>query len=633
MATLLRTIGNYEILKKLGRGGMADVYLAYDRQAERRVALKLIEFSADPDIQESIEAERRGALLQSRLCEVDPAVARIHSYGELDGHFYVDMEYVEGQDLAELLRGRPMPPDRAISIAISVCDALHQAHSFVTVVDDKQVLGIVHGDIKPKNIRIDNTGKLRLLDFGIAKGLSHSRKLTRNEYGSVPYASPERLETGVVTHATDLWSLGVILYEMVSGCQPYEASTTRRLEDIIRSRRPPKTPPPDCPEALRRIITKALAPQESLRYRSAEEFKHDLESFLAGEPTLAESETEAVEATRRTWSPEVEATRRTIPFPQEATRRTVPEQEPAETQITDELEVPRKRGPVRVFLIGLAAMMIAAILITFTHEAIVWADANKVKQELNSPRPDVNRVWGLYQALKSRSFSSLSTLPLRQSLKRALMNEAEIVISNYRNDTTNMTKADWKRAQDDLYKAVNLDPDDKEAQAKYFYATGHVQRLNKKYGEAERAFAKAAELMPNWPDPHLGLASSYVYGTKDLDKGAAALKKSEELGSTPGNRERAQMADAYRLRGGQLLKQSDQVAGLPQEKEYLLRSKQAYLQALELYNSISPFGQSTANIKAVQENLEEIELRLSDLRELELQENQKPQTPPEKPKS
>ncbi len=107
----------------------------------------------------------------------------------------------------------------------------------------------MHGDIKPKNIRIDAHGEVRVLDFGIAKALSLSRRLTRNEFGSVPYASPERLDSGDVNAQSDLWSLAVMLYEMVTGMQPYQAESTERLERMIRSRIPPPPAPDPCPDA------------------------------------------------------------------------------------------------------------------------------------------------------------------------------------------------------------------------------------------------------------------------------------------------------------------------------------------------------------------------------------------------
>ena len=174
---------------------------------------------------------------------------------------------------------------------------------------------MVHGDIKPKNIRIDAHGEVRVLDFGIAKALSLSRRLTRNEFGSVPYASPERLDLGEVNFGSDLWSLAVMLYEMVTGLQPYQAESTERLERMIRSRIAPPPAPDPCPDALRRILMKAMAPDPESRYQSAQEFAADLEAFRSGAPVAAVSED--LDATRRTTRPREdeanEETRRTDP--------------------------------------------------------------------------------------------------------------------------------------------------------------------------------------------------------------------------------------------------------------------------------------------------------------------------------
>ena len=202
IAPASRKIGKYEIRPqaRTRRHGRR-VPGARTRPRAALVALKLIEHAADADTRDSIEAERRGAELQARLAAIDPRVVRIYDAGDADGFFFVAMEYIDGQDLAELMRRGPLAPEFAADTAIAVAQTLENAHSLEVNLDGKDFHGIVHGDIKPKNIRIDARGEVRVLDFGIAKALSLSRRLTRNEFGSVPYASPERLDIGEVSAA------------------------------------------------------------------------------------------------------------------------------------------------------------------------------------------------------------------------------------------------------------------------------------------------------------------------------------------------------------------------------------------------------------------------------------------------
>src|SRR4029079_11685474 len=134
---------------------------------------------------------------------------------------YIAMEYLEGRNLSDVITAGPLAPERAVELAIQLCQFLEAAHGFEATIDGRNLRALLHGDLKPRNIRVLDGDQIKVLDFGIAKALSLSRKVTRNDFGSIAYLSPERLESGESDAHVDLWAVGVLLYEMVSGVQPY----------------------------------------------------------------------------------------------------------------------------------------------------------------------------------------------------------------------------------------------------------------------------------------------------------------------------------------------------------------------------------------------------------------------------
>ena len=213
----------------------ARVYLALDPETQCSKSLSNSSTQGpDPDRQEIAEAERRGAMLQARLCGVDQRIARIRGYGEHDGFFFIEMEYVEGRISPNFCERGPLGIPFAARIGRDLCEVLHLRTRFQPRSTAMQYHGIVHGDIKPRNIRITPDGQVKVLDFGIAKALSLTRKFTTNQFGSSQYSSPERLNTGDVDIACDLWSVGVVLYEIVTG-KPYFQGENRRPSSSMRS--------------------------------------------------------------------------------------------------------------------------------------------------------------------------------------------------------------------------------------------------------------------------------------------------------------------------------------------------------------------------------------------------------------
>jgi tetratricopeptide (TPR) repeat protein len=631
-----REFGKYRIVKMLPLGGMGRVYLALDTAANREVALKLIEHGPDRASQEIVDAEHRGAILQARLCGLDPHVTIIHEYGDLDGFFYIEMEYVEGDDLSEVLHKGPLGVPFALRIAVEVCEVLQTAHTFSGAVEDYQYHGIVHGDIKPRNIRLRTDGLVKVLDFGIAKALSLTRKFTQNQFGSVQYGSPERLNTGDVDVSSDLWSVAVVLFEMITGSPYFQAESVTRLEHIIRTYSVVRPFPESVPVSLRKVLAKALAADVTDRYQTAAEFLNDLKALQEGRPAKADAIADVVaggisddgEATRRTGraavatDPDEAKTRRTvIPGARSATAP-VPA---AKTSVAA-----RKSSPMRNRVkLGIRVAAVLLLALAFFNEYSAADEAAALKHDLQTQKlTDMNQAWERYEALAQRSYLPGLLSSTRDAIKQKMIESADRVITEYReSDAPNVTEPDWQRARATLARALEIAPDDKNIRGKLFLCDGHIQRIRasgrnqaklnqpKLWSEARADFEQARDLMPKSPDAYLGLARVYIYGLHDVEKGEEALKGAERHGLQPGKREKAQLADGFRERADLLFREALRSQGQAEELDYLYRSEQDYRRAQDLYQQIVPFSGSATSVRKVRDSLDTIAARRQTLKD------------------
>ena len=228
------------------------------RTTNQRVALRTVPTYQAPDV---LAAEHRGAELQEQFCRVSGFVPQVYKYGTEADYFYVAMEYLDGENLSQAIRRGPLPETRAVAVAVELCRFLEDARGFTWTVEGREVRHLLHGDLTPANVRLTSDGRVKVLDFGIAKALSLSRKVTRNDFGSLAYLSPERIESGGEMDATDgFWALGVMLYEMLKGAPPFSAPDTRRLERVIVSRRPAPHPRRRLPGRTAGVVARAAGP-------------------------------------------------------------------------------------------------------------------------------------------------------------------------------------------------------------------------------------------------------------------------------------------------------------------------------------------------------------------------------------
>jgi serine/threonine kinase PknH len=295
------TFGKYTLSCLLGKGGMGEVYEAYDTDKGRTVALKILvdEYSQNTAFRERFQRESRAAAILQ-----EPHVIPIHDWGEFDGHLYIDMRLVQGQTLDDLLATGPLTPSRAVNIVGQVGAALDAAHAE----------GLIHRDVKPQNIIVTPADFAYLVDFGIAATTGDSRLTTAGtKIGTLNYMAPERFTDAPVTHAADVYSLACVLYETLTGQPPYAGDSLEHLLAAHITLPPPRPSEsnPTVPVAFDDVIARGMAKDPDDRYGSTGGFGRAAQRALdGGPPTLVTTMPDA--ATTGPTDPILPSTKTTV---------------------------------------------------------------------------------------------------------------------------------------------------------------------------------------------------------------------------------------------------------------------------------------------------------------------------------
>lgn len=657
---LTRThVSRFELREFVGRGAAGDVYLAWDPESAGEVAVKLVRKRIDPEL---LQAEKNGVSLQRQLAEVAPQVPAVFEQGEDAEFFWVAMEYVAGADLSEVLakaRG-PLPEERACHIALQLCEMLETFHELSVQLGGRQISGIVHGDLKPENIRLQEGDRLRVLDFGIAKHLSQTRRFTVNLFGSLPYTPPERLEHGRVDLHSDLWAAGVVLYLMACGYPPYTGNDAEEVETLIRRGAPPRPLPEWVSPPLRKILLRCLQFDVARRYQRAAELRADLEAWRDGRPLPGESAADAtrssqepredLNATRRTTAPliaplaaaaaatsETRRTDRPAAEPLDATRRTVGEPVPVPPppvsppppltfpEIAGASSTPavpaepgrrRRRWP---FIVGVLLILFAG------SQFWVGKQAAEIQRALvTDTDPDLLALLNRYQDISLLGVLHPTVGAVRDELREALVAQADRVIRSYHGDTPKVRERGWQSCYDSLRGAAQLNYLDRGVRARMVYCRAHLDRIQAQTlrgrGEKEQAdtlldkaieeYRDAARRDKNWPDPYLGLARVYSYERFDLEELQKTLVELERRGYRMGRRETAMLGDGNLMQAEALWSRAGRARGTEGERELLEQTRVHLLQALNFYEEVPTYAGVPSNRAKAARRLDEVEARL-----------------------
>ena len=636
--------GKYEIVRKLSRS-MTDVYLARDVWTNQRVVLKMIECARDEFTRLAIEAETRGAQIQKQLHQIDPRILEVYEFGEQDQCFFVAMEYFEGRTLAEILQmEHRLEARRAAQYAAEMCSQLRTLHSFVSDVNGRKT-AVVHGDVKPANVQIGLKDNLKLLDFGIAKVITSTHHLTKHNYGSPSYCSPERLNNAQVDFHADLWALGVTLFESISGAPPYQAQDTRRLENLIQSKRPPRALPEDTPAAIKAIVSKALAGEIDQRYPSAEAFENDLRAFLQEQPIAAASErivwdaNATIERAGLNGKPTVaieklDTSVAVVPVGSKRTlwKRRASRGGPTKLSTRLPTQPPRPHG-MRHETGNLAVALLAGILaglLLFMPVAYIYRmrsalePLRSIRDYAHDPAQTLASDWGLYQDLKRRNafLGELSpVLWAEDSLRSNLLAAADNIIDGYRNSSdVHPSDFDWARARLCLVHALEIEPANTKAKGKLALCDGYISLIQNpdppRASLSITSFRRSASYLPKSPDPHLGLARVYVYAFHNIGEAMPEFQQAQRLGYQLGPREIAEQADGYLYRSDWELKRARRAgsANKEQAEKWLQMASTDVERARRLYEPLVGFANVSTNLEQVYEDRsEQIKLEAASL--------------------
>jgi beta-lactam-binding protein with PASTA domain/predicted Ser/Thr protein kinase len=421
--TLIGTVfdGRYRIVRKLGTGGMADVYLAEDQELGRRVAIKILNdrHAADDQFVERFRREAKNAAGLSH-----PNIVSVYDRGTAEGTYYIAMEYLDGRSLKELIVSRgPAPVKTAVEYARQILAAVGFAHRH----------GIVHRDIKPHNVLVaGDEGRLKVTDFGIARSGASQMTEVGSIIGTAQYLSPEQARGAPVDQTSDLYSVGVVLYELLTGQVPFTGDTPLEIamKHLSEVPKPPSELRPEVPHDLDLVVLRALAKDPADRYQTAEEMDADLQRVLTGMPVGAET-AEAATAVLSGAGIVAAAPTSVITRPTAPIRPAPPGGTPPAGYYGYE-GPPRRRRPIWPWIL--------AVLLLCAAGAAAWFAYTKIQDQLNSNKPvAVPNVVPLEESLAVQKIRGADLVPqvIRENSETT---KKGLVISQTPDPGTHVTK-------------------------------------------------------------------------------------------------------------------------------------------------------------------------------------------------
>jgi hypothetical protein len=654
--TLGWSLGPYYIINSIGSGKFGTVYRATESPSGREVALKLVPLEgAESD--EKVEAERLGAQLQQRFGLAHKGlVPEIFDHQPRASFYAIAMELVRGEPLRDIVARGPMPGRRAAEISRAIARFLEHAHRFETDVNGVHYGLIVHGDLKPDHILILPDGGIRVLDFGIAKALAERTAVTTNKWGSMPYASPERLQSdGHVNEHADFWSLGVMAFEMLSGFRPYSRieHNPSRLNTAIIAHQPIEPLPAATDPVLAAIVRKLLAPQIERRYPSAAAIAGDFDAYLSGAETLAGREeahasvqtvriggargdaaapvvvpTEPVPSRPASLSTEPAApVVPTTPVgpvapvlpplaPVSVPTDPLPPPLPATTAIPGgkaaaarSRRAPGRYGFGRVLRFAVACLLVAMV----AAEGVALTRAERVRAQVATLEvTDIPAAREDYERIKGSSPLSIAEGRVSRALVARMVELADRTILEYRTERPAVAQVQWEQARQALQLAAEIGGS-REVRSRLLYTTGQLKRITGRtaedYQAAVRDFQEAARLDRDSPDPYLGLARIYSLPLPDVDALARAISEAQKRGYTTGRRELAQLGDAYRTRGERARIAAARATG-DVRTEQLDRARESFEKCVEYFDGLR-FYNSDDNLRMCRRRLAQVQAALA----------------------
>jgi len=631
--------------KPIGRGQFGTVFRARRRSDGRVAALKLILHDGENGAG-TIAAERHGAMLQREFGVRHGMVPEVFDCGADGDDFYIAMELIDGPSLEERLRGGPLPYDEAVGHARWLCEFLDRAHAFSITVE-QQPYRLLHNDLKPAHLKIPASGERKVLDFGIAKVLEETRELATDVGRTIAYAAPERLRSERVNVHADFWSLGVMLYEMVSGHRPYPTLESprlrRQLYAAITNNEPRASLPPDCPAHLQAIIHRLLAFQPGHRYQTAAEIHADLDRYARREIPVAVSyyETPATLPVARAGAvgvldaapvtiteapplaPGVPATDPVPPGRDRSAPPPVAAGVPAAAAAADpagaaKAAAPRRRSLPRRAMNAVATVVFIGLVIS---EAVGCQFAERFRDSI--PAMDERTVTSsraTYNAVKRIAPFDLGlALRVNRPLVVALRAIGDRVIADYRREVPTMGPEEWHQAQEAFAWARTLAPRDDTLLARQLIADAHVRRL-----AAQRArppssalaqsalvrFRDAAASDPGAFDPYVGMAVTQLYVLFDVDGALQSLDEAVKRGYTITRRDTALVGDAY-MRRAQVGRRRATLLTGDQRLSALQKARSDFEQCVSSFQQITEFGNAARHLETCKTQIRQINQQLN----------------------